>query len=184
MVKPSPSLVSCKKPNLICNFRAPNAVLFKRWKEYVSWCQDNGKDVCHTTIALIDGFLASLEQAKSSQTQIAGTQQIVNVSQSNTFLYEVVKPRREPFYLNCAKDEYQRTISSRMVEAYVMDKARGLKRNFSFLDFAELKHESFRKIILRLKRKGLMIAIPFRSNPRYYCLAERLHEKRNASENC
>ena len=33
---------------------------------------------------------------------------------------------------------------------------------------------SFRRIVLRLKRKGKIIANPIRSNPRFYYLAEKL----------
>jgi hypothetical protein len=167
--------------NLICNFRAPNDALFYRWKTYVKWCQDNGKDVCHTTLSLIDSFIASLEGASGSgSAQIVGTKQIINLQQQNTFHYEVSKYRREPNVLNCAKEEFQRTIRSSFADAYVLEKARGLKGDFCFRDFLELKHDSFRRIVLRLKREGKVVALPFRSNPQYYCLAERLN---SGSEN-
>ena len=163
------------KKNLICNFRAPNELLFGRWKSYVKWCQDNGKDVCHTTMSLIDSFLASLVAADGKAgASVVGSKQVVNVQQQNTFLYQVAKPRREPNYLSCAKPEFERTISSAFADAYVLSKARDLKRNFCYRDFLELKHGGFRKIVLRLKKRGLVIAVPFRSNPRFYALTERL----------
>jgi len=57
-----------------------------------------------------------------------------------------------------------------------MEKVRDLNRSFSYRDFLELEHNSFRKIVLRLKKKGKIIALPQRTNPRYYVLAERLKD--------
>ena len=49
--------------NLICNFRAPNLRNFQRWKKYVQWAKDNGMDVCHVTLSLIDAFMKGTEEA-------------------------------------------------------------------------------------------------------------------------
>jgi hypothetical protein len=43
--------------------------------------------------------------------------------------------------LNWKKD-YQRTFSSLLLEAYVLNKARELTREFSYRDFLELKHDA------------------------------------------
>lgn len=109
--------------------------------------------------------------------------QVTIIQQQNTFVYPVGKPRREPIRLNCSKPEFSGTISRAAFEAYLMEKARDLNRSFCFRDFAELKHNSFRKIILRLKRKGKIIPLPLRTNPRFYILAERIPDYPTVSEN-
>ena len=161
-----------KSKNLICNFRAPNLQHYQRWKEYVQWAKDNGMDVCHVTLSLIDAFMKGTESAG----EVRNGQQVINIQQNNVFQYQVSKPRREPYDLSCVKKEYQKTFSSLLLEAYVLNKSRELTREFSYRDFLELKHDAFRRIILRLKRKGKIIANPERTVPRFYFLAERVTE--------
>lgn len=115
-------------------------------------------------------------QALPSKTSIITPGQVINQQFNNTFLYQVSKPRREPIQMNCAKSAFQRTITSSAFEAYVLEKAREISREFSYRDFLELNHNSFRRIVLRLKRKGKIIANPQRTNPRFYILAERLSD--------
>jgi hypothetical protein len=162
-----------KPKNLICNFRAPNLRHYQRWKEYVQWAKDNGMDVCHITLSLVDGFMKGTEGA----TEVRNGQQVINIQQTNVFQYQVTKPRREPYDLSCVKKEYQRTFSSLLLEGYILNKANDLKREFSYQDFLELKHDAFRRIILRLKRKGKVVANPQRTVPRFYFLTERLAEE-------
>ena len=76
--------------------------------------------------------------------------------------------------MNCVKPEFQRTITSILFEAYVLHKARDLNREFSFRDFIEIKHDSFRRITVRLKRKGKIVANPQRTVPRFYFLTEKI----------
>ncbi len=159
--------------NFICNFRAPNLEEFQRWKVYVQWAKDNGMDVCHLTLSLTDSFMKGIEGAAEVRT--AG--QVVNIRQVNTFQYQVQKPRREPYSLDCVKEEYQRTFSSILFEAYVLNKAREMTREFSYRDFLELKHDAFRRIVLRLRRKGKVIANPQRTHPQFYFLTERINEE-------
>ena len=102
--------------------------------------------------------------------------QLINIQQNNVFQYQVSKPRREPYDLSCVRREFQKTISSVLFEAYVLNKARDLTREFSYRDFLELKHDAFRRIILRLRRKGKIVANPQRTVPRFYFLAERVSE--------
>lgn len=156
--------------NLICNFRAPNLSEFERWKQYVQWAKDNGMDVCHLTLSLTDSFMKGIEGAA----QVRTGQQVVNIQQNNVFQYQVQKPKREPYSLDCVKPEYCRTISSLLFDAYVLNKAREINREFSFRDFLELKHDAFRRIVLRLKRKKKLIAIPERTIPRFYALTDSL----------
>jgi hypothetical protein len=147
--------------NLICNFRAPNLRLFERWKVYVQWAKDNGMDVCHLTLSLTDAFMKGTEAAA----MVRSGKQVINIQQSNVFQYQVQKPRREPYSLDCVKPEYQRTFSSVLFEAYVLNKSREMTREFSYRDFLELKHDAFRRIVLRLKQKGKIIANPQKTHP-------------------
>lgn len=129
-------------------------------------------DVRHVTLCLIDAFMKGTEGAA----EIRNGKQVINIQQNNVFQYQVSKPRREPYDLSCVKREYQKTFSSLLLEAYVLNKARELTREFSYRDFLELKHDAFRRIILRLKRKGKIVANPQRTMPRFYFLAERVSE--------
>lgn len=165
--------VSVNQPkNLICNFRAPNLEQYQHWKAYVKWAKDNGHDVCHLTLSLTDSFMKGIEGAA----QVRNGQQVVNIQQNNVFQYQVSKPRREPYDLSSVRKEFQKTFSSVLFEAYVLNKARDLTREFSYRDFLELKHDAFRRIILRLRRKGKIVANPQRTVPRFYFLAERISE--------
>jgi hypothetical protein len=158
--------------NLICNFRAPNLQEYQRWKAYVQWAKDNGMDVCHVTLSLIDAFMKGTE----GTVQVCTGKQVINIQQNNVFQYQVSKPRREPYDLSCVRREYQKTFSSVLFEAYVLNKARDLTREFSYRDFLELRHDAFRRIVMRLRRKGKIVANPQRTVPQFYFLAERLNE--------
>jgi hypothetical protein len=103
--------------------------------------------------------------------------QVINIQQNNVFQYQVQKPRREPYSLDCVKPEFQRTFSSVLFEAYVLNRAREITREFSYRDFLELKHDAFRRIVLRLRRKGKVIANPQKTHPQFYFLKERLDEE-------
>lgn len=165
--------VSVVQPkNLICNFRAPNLEEYQRWKVYVQWAKDNGMDVCHLTLSLTDAFMKGIE----GTTQVRNGKQVVNIQQNNVFQYQVPKPRREPYDLSCVRRKFQKTFSGVLFEAYVLNKARDLTREFSYRDFLELKHDAFRRIALRLRRKGKIVANPQRTVPRFYFLAERVGE--------
>ena len=136
--------VSVVQPkNLICNFRAPNLEQYQRWKAYVKWAkdngQDNGQDACHLTLSLTDAFM----KGEEGGAQVRNGNQIVNIQQNNVFQYQVSKPRREPYDLSCVRKEFQKTISSVLFEAYVLNKARELTREFSYRDFLELRHDAF-----------------------------------------
>ena len=158
--------------NLICNFRAPHLEQYQRWKDYVQWAKDNGMDVCHLTLSLTNSFMKGIEGA----TQVRNGKQVVNIQQNNVFQYQVSRPRREPYDLSCVRKEFQKTFSGVLLEAYVLNKARDLTREFSYRDFLELKHDAFRRIILRLRRKGKIVANPQRTVPRFYFLSERIGE--------
>ena len=113
--------------NLICNFRAPDLEKYMRWKQYVQWAKDNGLDVCHLTLALVDSFLNGVGEASEIRTG----KQTITIYQQNVFQYQVKKPRREPYDLSCVKPEFRRTFSSLLFEAYVLQKASELNRPLS-----------------------------------------------------
>jgi hypothetical protein len=146
---------------------------YQRWKAYVQWAKDNGMDVCHLTLGLIDAYMKGIEGAA----QVRNGMQVVNIQQNNVFQYQVQKPRREPYSLDCVKPEYQRTFSGVLFEAYVLNKAREITREFSYRDFLELRHDAFRRIVLRLRQKGKVIANPQKTHPQFYFLSERLSEE-------
>jgi hypothetical protein len=156
--------------NRICNFRAPTPEDYREWREYVATVKAQGLDVCRVTLGLTRAYKEGMKQT----TQIRSTEQVVNIQMNNQFLYQVQKPHREPYDLSCVKPEFRRTFSSILFEAYVLDKARAINREFCFRDFLELKHDSFRRIVLRLRRKSQVMAIPARTSPRFYALVERL----------
>ena len=155
---------------MICNFRAPDQEHYNDWKKYTAYVKDHGLDVCRVTTGLTNAFMSV------DTTKISSTQQIVNISMDNKFLYQVSKPRRIPYSLDCVKKEFVRTISSVLFENYVLQKAGELKSSFCFRDFLELKHTAFRRIVIRLKRKGKIIPHPIRTNPRFYILANRIKD--------
>jgi hypothetical protein len=133
------------------------------------WTGDVGLDVCKAVIPLTESLM------KGVDTQIFTAQQVINIHQDNQFLYQVQHPHRQPYTLNCVKPEFRRTFSSILFEAYVLSKAHEINREFSFRDFLELEHQAFRRIVLRLRRKGKIVANPERTNPRFYYLVERLN---------
>lgn len=143
---------------------------FLRWKAYVQWAKDNGMDVCHLTLSLTDAFMKGIDGVAQLQTG----KQVVNIQQNNVFQYQVSKPRREPYNLNCVKSEFRRTFSSILFDAYILHKARRIGREFSYRDFLELEKSTFHRIIRRLKRKGEIVTNPLRTNPRFYFLAEKI----------
>jgi hypothetical protein len=160
-----------QKPNLLCNFRAPTIKEFNEWQQYKEYVKNQGLDICRVTISLTNAFMAGKEGAA----RVTGQQQNVQIQMQNQFLYQVQQPKREPFSLNCVKPEFRRTFSSILFESYVLDKARRkLKGEFSFRDFLELDHHSFRRIIVRLKKKGLVLAVPKRTLPMFYVLTENV----------
>lgn len=171
-MKPTNQTVLTRK-NLICNFRAPNEDLFRVWKDYVSWCQDHGRDVCYLTLSLADAFMRGVDGGAGSAV-LPDPKQPITVNMSNTFTYSVARARREPYDLSCIKPEFQKTFTSVLFEGYILNKARTINREFSFRDFLEIKHDAFRRLIRKLKRKGLIVENPLRTVPRFYFLAENL----------
>lgn len=165
------NLLKPKKKQYYCGFKAPDKEHQDIWKKYSNYVQDLGLDVCRVTIGMCEAFLKGEEIAT-----IKTPKQVVNLQMNNQFLYQVQKPRRTPYSLNVIKPEFRRTFSSILFESYVLIRANELNRSFCFRDFLEIKHSSFRRIIIRLKRKGKIIAHPIRTNPRFYILVDRIKD--------
>lgn len=78
---------------------------YQRWKAYVQWAKDNGRDVCHFTLSLTDTLMKGTE----STAKVRNGKQVVNIQPNNILQYQVSKPRREPYDVTYAKREYQKT---------------------------------------------------------------------------
>jgi hypothetical protein len=75
------------------------------------------------------------------------------------------------------------TICSMAFRAYIMEKARELNIAFSFMDFPEINHDLFRKLILELRTRQKILALKPRTNPRFYILHEWKDRYPTMSEN-
>lgn len=159
-----------RRKNLICNFRAPDQAKFDRWKHYVAWCNDQGRDVCHVTLSLIDAFMRGVDG--SAAASIVSPEQVINLQMNNVFTYEVKRPRRVPCDLSIIKKEHRRTFSSLVFESWVKMKCHTLGREVSYLDFLEMERAAFHRIMRKLLRKGEMLRNPIRTVPQYYFLPE------------
>jgi len=168
--------------NYICNFRAPDAKHFQVWRQFKQAAKDRGLTTCYVILALCEAWLKGI-QGIGEACQVVTQTQVINLQQQNTFVYGIEKPRREPLVLNCARKEYSRTITSRAWQAYITDRTRELERSISYRDFPELEHDFFRKCIMNLKKRGKIVPVLPRTNPRYYVLSENAHKYQNVAEN-
>jgi hypothetical protein len=171
-----------RRQNLICNFRAPNPEYHQIWLDYKEAARSLGLDICYLTLTLCQAWLKAIK-GKEEATRLSTATQIINVQMQNTFVYSVQKPRREPPELICSRKKYSRTITSRAFQAYVMEKSRDLQRSFSFRDFLELGHSLFRKCVLELKKRGKILPLQPRTNPRFYILREWIPDYPTMKEN-
>ena len=157
--------------NFHCNFRAPNKDWFLIWLELKETTKARGLDICFVVLSLCGAWLEALKKGQSS-CQINADSQIIFLNQTNTFNYNVQKPRRERFQKDCSKNLQKCTICSMAFRAYILEKARDLDRAFSFMDFTEINHDLFRKMILELKKRQKILALEPRTNPQFYILPE------------
>ena len=164
--------------DFLCNFRAPDIVHWEMWQRFKLYCQDKGLDICHVVLSLCESFMG-IEIEPQIKT---ANQQVINLQQQNFFNYNVGKSRRIPDP-SCAKTEEVSTISSIFLDAYVMERARGLDQSFCYLDCPQIGHDSFRKSVLRLRKHRKLIALEPRTNPRFYILPEWKDRYQTESEN-
>jgi|SRR5208337_2757493 len=159
------------KKNLICNFRAPNLEKYQLWQDYKKRALENGYDICNLTLSLIEAF-------EKGQSIVTSPKQSITFNMNNTFQYQVVKPRRIPFNGKIIKPQFQNTVSSSVWEAYLLHNARRFPTGFCFRDFLHIDYQAFRRIIVRLKRKGEIMAMPARTFPQMYVLTEFLENEK------
>lgn len=169
-----------QRQNLICNFRAPTLEDYQKHKAFVIRVKHDGLDACRVLIAFEDAYLTS-KKGSPGEMKFQTPTAVTNIQMNNTFQYQVIKPRREPYSLDCVKPEFRRTFSSVLFEFYVLQKASRINMEFSFRDFLELDHASFRRIVARLLRKGEIVKNPLRTNPQYYYLTKKLIESENTT---
>lgn len=175
-------MVNRPRLNFHCNFRAPDREWFQVWLEFKEFTKTRGLDICFVVLALCRAWLKALKDGESS-CQITTNSQIVFLYQANSFNYNVQKPRRERFQMDCSKNLPKCTLCSRAFQAYIVEKARGLDRSFSFMDFPEINHDLFRKLILELRNRQKIIALKPRTNPQFYILPEWKNRYPTMTEN-
>ena len=174
--------MSRQRLNFHCNFRAPNKDWFLIWLELKETTKARGLDICYVVLSLCRAWLEALRKGQST-CQINADSQIVFLHQANTFNYNVQKPRRERFQKDCSKNLRKCTLCSMVFRAYITEKARELDRAFSFMDFTEINHDLFRKLILELKKRQKLLSLEPRTNPQFYILPEWKERYPAMSEN-
>jgi hypothetical protein len=170
------------RQNFHCNFRAPDEEWFEVWLEFKKITKILGLDICFVVLSLCRVWLESQKEGVST-CQLKTATQIIFLTQTNTFNYNVKKPRRERFQLDCSKSLPKCTLCSRAFGAYIIVNARELDREFCFRDFPEIDHGFFRKLILRLRQKGEVITMKPRTLPEFYILPEWRDRYHTMSEN-
>jgi hypothetical protein len=158
--------------NLCCSFRAPNEEWFQAWLEFKQVTKSQGLDICYVLLNLCRVWTKA-QRAKEANCQIKTTSQVVTIYQTNTFNYNVRKPRRERFRVDCSARLSRCTLCSQAFQAYILEKARDLGTSFCFRDFLEINHDLFRKLVLELKKRHKIYALRPRTNPRFFILSER-----------
>ena len=161
--------MSRQRLNFHCNFRAPNKDWFLIWLELKETTKARGLDICFVVLTLCRAWLEALRKGQST-CQINSDAQMVFLHQANTFNYNVQKPRRERFQKDCSKNLRKCTLCSMAFRAYITEKARELDRAFSFMDFKEINHDLFRKLILELKKRQKLLSLEPRTNPQFYII--------------
>ncbi|MFX0202722.1 MAG: hypothetical protein ACFFCW_41995 [Candidatus Hodarchaeota archaeon] len=101
---------------------------------------------------------------------------IIQLKQQNTFVYSTVKPRREPKPNSYFRNSFATFSSRASTEAYILQKVQELwkkgQKSFCFKDFPEIKYESFKQLIFRLRKAEKVIPKEPRTNPRFYALMD------------
>lgn len=173
---PLPVLELDHKKSLVWSIRAPSQDKRDLLGKFTEAVKLDGLDVCRVVIGFAEAYLEA--RARNNKgARLETLNGVTNIIQHNLFTYEVSRPRREPFTLDCIKPEYRKTLASVVFDYYVLARARDLNREFSFRDFLELDYGHFRRVMARLKRKGKILRIPERTIPAFYILNERARLK-------
>jgi hypothetical protein len=159
------------RPDYRTTLRFPTEEEWTVHTDFTKFVKSQGLDICRVINSLERAFLTS---RGNKEVSFESDKAVYKISMQNNFLYAVQEPRRVPFGLQSVKSQFRRTFSSLVIDAYIRDKARTLGREFSFRDFLELEYSSFRRSVRRQKRKGLIMANPQRTTPRFFFLPEKL----------
>jgi len=153
----------------VCNFRVSTQQDCEEWGRFKRNVDFQGLDICHVAMSLIKTWNNGVEGIQKAESLRTPGGNVINIQMQNTFVYQPQRSRRIPDpHLISAKRPFARTISSKAAELYLLWKVSGLNRSFSYLDLSELPSDYTRKLILRLKRKGLIKPLPPRTRPRFY----------------
>jgi len=152
----------------LCNFRVSKYEDYEEWLRFKQNCDVQGVNICHVAISLFKAWNNAIEGIHGAET-VTTPLNVINIQMQNNFVYQPQRPRRIPNpSLISSKKPFARTITSKAAELYFLWKVSGLNRSFSYLALSELPPNYTRKLILRLKRKGLIKPLPPRTRPRFY----------------
>lgn len=158
----------------ICNFRVQTEQDWLDWEWFKSHCRKQGITTCRVLIAYIRSYRKFWESIDSPEI-INAFPLMIKMKQQNTFVYSIEKPRRLP-NLSQYVNNYLTVSNEAWVRSYILEKARFHwkkgQKSFCFKDYPEIKHQSFRHAILRLKQRKEVRAKEPRTCPRFY---ELLH---------
>jgi hypothetical protein len=166
------------RKNFHCNFRAPDREWFDVWLRFKEKTRGLGLDICYVALSLCRIWLEE-KRSEDSAFELK-SKQIVFLTQTNNFNYNVQRPRRVP---DCSKNYSKCTICSKAFSAYILITAKDLDREFCFRDFPELEHGYFRKLILQLRQKGKVLAMHPRALPAFYILPDWRDRYQTMTEN-
>jgi len=140
------------------------------------WCEDNGTSTCPTIIGLTMSLLKADDAARPLKKDgPMNGPMIVNIQQQNTFIHQTERPRRLGSTVDSISNQgLSGTASRYALECLVIRKALEIHHSFCFLDFRELSPNCFRKVILRLNKKGFVAPVEPRTCPRFYQLTPKL----------
>ena len=152
------------------------------WLQFKEKTAELGLDICFVALGLFRIWL-DWQKGTESASELIPPKQIVFISQTNTFNYNVQRPRREPIQSNCSKNYQKCTLCTKAFSAYIIVTAQELDREFCFRDFPEMDHGLIRKLLLKLKVKLKVLPMTPRSLPAFYILPEWRNRYHTMSEN-
>lgn len=142
-----------KRKNYICNIRAPDQEWYQVWLDFKEATKNQGLDNCFVTLTLCKAWLKARKDT-ISVSQINNASQIILIYQTNAFNYNVEKPRRERFQLDCSQNQPKCTICSKAFQAYIIEKARELRQVILVQRFPRNKPRSIPQTNSGAQKKG------------------------------
>src|SRR3972149_6374053 len=123
------------RKNYICNIRAPDQEWYQVWLDLKEETKSLGLDNCFVALTLFKAWVKARKDT-ISVSKINTASQIILIYQTNAFNYNVEKPMRERFQLDCSANLPKCTICSKAFQAYITATARERERYRSFNAFA------------------------------------------------